>query len=290
MKTYTQVAALIANWKLSGMSKSNLIRNLAEACLGWPYVWGGYGQFCSPENRRAYADRGACSSAEAEQIRKKCPVLSGKQSACAGCKYYPGGRVRFFDCRGFTRWLLQQAGLSLRGAGATSQWNDETNWAEKGPISDLPPEKVCCLFMRQGTKMSHTGMHIGNGVLIHCSGEVKRGKVTDKGWTHYAIPKGLAEEAPVPAPEPAPMPQPALVPTPVTRRLLRKGCRGEDVKELQSALMLLGYDLGKCGADGIFGRKTQAAVRAFQKDESIQVDGIAGPVTYGRLYPEGGGI
>lgn len=290
MKTYTQVAALIANWKLSGMSKSNLIRYLAEACLGWPYVWGGYGQFCSPENRRAYADRSACSSAEADQIRKKCPVLSGKQSACAGCKYYPGGRVRFFDCRGFTRWLLQQAGLSLRGAGATSQWNDETNWAEKGPISDLPQEKVCCLFMRQGTKMSHTGMHLGNGVLIHCSGEVKRGKVTDKGWTHYAIPKGLAEEAPVPAPEPAPMPQPALVPTPVTRRLLRKGCRGEDVKELQSALMLLGYDLGKCGADGIFGRKTQAAVKAFQKDEGIQVDGIAGPVTYSRLYPEGGGI
>lgn len=286
MKTYTQVSALIANWKLSGMSKSNLIRYLAEACLGWPYVWGGYGQFCSPENRRAYADRGACSSAEAEQIRKKCPVLSGKQSACAGCKYYPGGRVRFFDCRGFTRWLLQQAGLSLRGAGATSQWNDETNWAEKGPVSDLPPEKVCCLFMRQGTKMSHTGMHLGNGVLIHCSGEVKRGKVTDKGWTHYAIPKGLAEEAPTP---PAPQPDPAPAPAPL-RRLLRKGCRGEDVKELQSALIVLGYDLGKCGADGIFGRKTQAAVKAFQKDEGIQVDGIAGPVTYSRLYPEGGAL
>ena len=63
MKTNTQVASLIANWKLSGMSKSNLIRYLAEACLGWPYVWGGYGQFCSPENRRAYADRSACSSA-----------------------------------------------------------------------------------------------------------------------------------------------------------------------------------------------------------------------------------
>lgn len=286
MKTYTQVSALIANWKLSGMSKSNLIRYLAEACLGWPYVWGGYGQFCSPENRRAYADRGACSSAEAEQIRKKCPVLSGKQSACAGCKYYPGGRVRFFDCRGFTRWLLQQAGLSLRGAGATSQWNDDTNWAEKGTISDLPSEKVCCLFMRQGTKMSHTGMHLGNGVLIHCSGEVKRGKVTDKGWTHYAIPKGLAEEAPTP---PAPQPDPAPAPAPL-RRLLRKGCRGEDVKELQSALIVLGYDLGKCGADGIFGRKTQAAVKAFQKDEGIQVDGIAGPVTYSRLYPEGGAL
>ena len=28
-----------------------------------------------------------------------------------------------------TTRLLQQAGLSLKGAGATSQWNDDSNWA-----------------------------------------------------------------------------------------------------------------------------------------------------------------
>ena len=40
--------------------------------------------------------------------------------------------------------------------------------------------------MRDGSSMSHTGMHLGNGEIIHCSGEVKRGKAADRGWTHYA--------------------------------------------------------------------------------------------------------
>ena len=275
MKTYTEINVLISQWKAEGLSKGEIIRRTAEACIGWPYVWGGYGQFCTPANRKAYADRGSCSTAEAEQIRKKCQVLNGKKAACDGCKYYPGGRVRFFDCRGFTRWLMQQAGLSLKGAGATSQWNDASNWAEKGSVSDLPMGKVCCVFMREGTKMSHTGMHVGNGVVIHCSGEVKQGKVTDRGWTHYAVPVGLAGETPQPAPEPQP-----------DRPMLRKGSRGEAVREMQQKLISLGYDLGKCGADGIFGRKTLAAVKKFQKTNGLKADGIVGPLTYGKLYPK----
>ena len=48
--------------------------------------------------------------------------------------------------------------------------------------------------------------------------------------------------------------------------------------------MDLGYDLGVYGADGIFGKKAMAAVKAFQRDCGIKADGIAGPVTYGKLY------
>ena len=42
--------------------------------------------------------------------------------------------------------------------------------------------------------MSHTGLHIGDGFIIHCSGEVKEGSIDDTSWTHYAIPKGLYSE------------------------------------------------------------------------------------------------
>jgi murein L,D-transpeptidase YcbB/YkuD len=35
--------------------------------------------------------------------------------------------------------------------------------------------------------------------------------------------------------------------------------------------------------DGIFGPQTEAAVRAFQKDKHLQVDGIAGPITWPAL-------
>ena len=279
MNNFKQVESLIVQWKASGLSVSEIVCKTAEACLGWPYVWGAYGQKCTPSHRKAYANRSACPSGEAEQIRKKCPVCSGKKSSCDGCKYYPGGPVLDFDCRGFTRWVLGQAGISLLGAGATSQWNNSSNWAKKGLIADLPDGQVCCLFMQNGKKMSHTGLHVGGGSVIHCSGEVKRGKASDKGWTHYAVPKGVAGET-LPGLEVQPATQASVT---VSRPMLRKGSRGEAVRELQAKLMKLGYDLGVYGADGIFGKKTLAAVNAFQKDCGIKVDGIAGPVTWGCL-------
>ena len=58
---------------------------------------------------------------------------------------------------------------------------------------------------------------------------------------------------------------------------LYNGCRGEKVKELQQALIDLGFLKGK--ADGIFGNNTENAVRAFQKKYKLDVDGLAGPKT-----------
>lgn len=52
---------------------------------------------------------------------------------------------------------------------------------------------------------------------------------------------------------------------------------GADVKELQAALLARGYKVVK--ADGVFGPITDKAVRAFQSDEKLAVDGIAGPKT-----------
>lgn len=62
--------------------------------------------------------------------------------------------------------------------------------------------------------------------------------------------------------------------------VLKAGSRGEAVKELQQRLAGLGY---RIGADGIFGPATQAAVRRFQKDRGLVVDGIAGPKTRATL-------
>ena len=62
-------------------------------------------------------------------------------------------------------------------------------------------------------------------------------------------------------------------------RTLEKNMTGADVKELQSMLIALGYDLGDWGADGDFGSDTQSAVKQFQKDYHLVVDGIAGPDT-----------
>lgn len=65
--------------------------------------------------------------------------------------------------------------------------------------------------------------------------------------------------------------------TPVT--ILRYGSNGAEVKELQEDLIALGYDLGIWGADGDYGNATVNAVKKFQQNEDLKVDGIAGPVT-----------
>lgn len=58
---------------------------------------------------------------------------------------------------------------------------------------------------------------------------------------------------------------------------------GDDVKELQKCLIELDYDCGKWGADGDFGDATELAVRAFQKDHKLTVDGDFGPKSFAAL-------
>lgn len=66
--------------------------------------------------------------------------------------------------------------------------------------------------------------------------------------------------------------------------LLTIGDRGEAVERLQNALQRRGYYT--YSVDGIFGPLTASAVRRFQKDFGLQVDGIAGPQTLTTLYEE----
>lgn len=66
-------------------------------------------------------------------------------------------------------------------------------------------------------------------------------------------------------------------------RLLKNGCEGADVKELQEALISLGYDCGRWGADGDYGDATEMAVRDFQGDKQLTVDGDYGPITHKAL-------
>lgn len=69
---------------------------------------------------------------------------------------------------------------------------------------------------------------------------------------------------------------------------LKRGSRGNLVEDLQLALVKLGYSVGSVGADGDYGKNTETAVRKFQTDHGLTVDGIAGNQTqsaiYGKLY------
>lgn len=67
----------------------------------------------------------------------------------------------------------------------------------------------------------------------------------------------------------------------VKRETLRRGSRGADVTYLQQRLTAKGYGVGKI--DGIFGQKTLEAVKAYQAEHGLKVDGIVGAKTWASL-------
>jgi peptidoglycan hydrolase-like protein with peptidoglycan-binding domain len=90
--------------------------------------------------------------------------------------------------------------------------------------------------------------------------------LNDKHHTATAVTNGIQSDGSIPAA--------------ATMPLLKKGSQGEAVKKLQQTLNGKGYKLTE---DGDFGNKTEAAVKAFQKANGLEVDGEVGPMTWGVL-------
>lgn len=261
MNNYIQVDQFVKELKDQGKTAQEIIWLLALACVEWPYVFGAAGALCTPRNRKERA------SAAHPTIVSSCQVLNGKKDHCNGCKWLPDGvNVRQFDCRGFTRWTAAQVGITIAGAGATSQWNDEKNWSRKGTIDTIPQDQLACLFVKKGAKMEHTGWGL-NDETVECSNGVQHFTKRKKKWTHWAVPKGLE----------------GAIPLPDVKPTIKKGSKGPEVTELQNDLMQLGYPLPKYGADGDFGKETKAALIQFQKDHGLTPDGICGPLTWAAI-------
>lgn len=265
MNNAKQVDSLIQEWKAAGKDRAYIAWHAALACVSWPYVFGARGEYCTVQNRHSrYSD-------DHPTIRTKCKGYDS--GSCTGCKWYPNSeRVRCYDCRGFTYWCLKQVGILINGTGATSQWNTEANWAGEGEIGTVPTDTLVCLFVKKGSKMEHTGFGFNNETC-ECSNGVQHFTSRNKKWTHWAVPAGLYSTDPQPEPEPVPGWRPTI----------RRGSKGPEVGECQTMLVKLGYDIGACGIDGDFGRATEKAVREFQGDHKLVVDGVVGPMTWDAL-------
>lgn len=243
------------------MTKNQMIADFALGAVGCAYVYGATGQPCTPAYRKARAEQ---YPAYAAQIRSNCPELKSGSGSCEGCKYQ--GR-KAYDCAQLTRYAAKAAGLTLP-SGASSQWN-KGDWAEQGKIDTLPTDRVCFVYMERASAspMGHTGVYLGDGTVVdargHSTGVVRRA-LKDTGWTHWAILRGQDGER-------------DTLPT------LCQGSTGESVARAQQQLAALGYDLGASGADGIYGSKTAAAVKAFQRAAGLTVDGVIGPATWAAL-------
>lgn len=261
--------------------RSDIIRAKALSLVGSPYVWGGTGDRCTVPHRqqriRQYPDR-------ADGIITSCPALQSGRSDCVpGCRHI--GR-RMIDCAQLVRLSYQAAGISLP-SGASSQWR-RGKWIKQGPIADMPMDTVCAVYRekRGSNPMGHTGVYLGDGTVVDARGSrygTLHRPLTSYPWTHYAVMPGMDDlieallpDVPPSTPSLAPGKPPVTMGTPV----LRYGHRGADVARLQGLLTAAGYPLEQ---DGIFGRQTREAVRAYQAAHGLTVDGMVGQQTWTSL-------
>lgn len=173
-------------------------------------------------------------------------------------------------CKGYA-WNNGKKKSEVPGKSANGMFD----WAKKkgaewGAIGTIP--EVPGVAVRFD---GHVGYYVGNGYVIEWRGfnyGCVRTKFSGRKWTHwYRLPwidygVGALLKAFV-----------------LGERELRKGITGNDVKDMQTRLKELGYDLGKYGIDGDFGSDTQAAVMKFQEDNGLEATGVYGAATHEKL-------
>ena len=192
-----QVDQLIAERRAQiaagGILLSPACWDLALAMIGWPYVYSAWGAACTTSERRK-----RYNMTEIENIVKACQVLNGSRGSCSGCKWYmDGDRVRCFDCRGFSKFVIEAiTGFALYGDTCASQWSHAANWCRKGQIGkdQIPEGVLVCLYIYNGTKWTHTGLYL-NGSTCECSSGVQYFETMKKNrWTHWAVAACFKDE------------------------------------------------------------------------------------------------
>ena len=204
------------------------------------------------------------------------------------------------DCQEMVEEAVRRAGGSMSYPGSNAMARAVSGLSPLKDALKAGLEPGMALFIREDGgdypakyhadglgNFSHVGLYAGEDALtdtdkygkprscnvVHSSATMGRvaGSTLSNGWTHAGYFREIDYgESKAPASD-------------LGDRILKRGDTGSDVIEMQENLMVIGYDLGRYGADGKFGAETEAAVRAFQKDADLVVDGKYGSITHKAL-------
>lgn len=225
----------------------------AIAQLGRPYWYGTYGQL----------------GTQALYIRK-----SGQYPAYYKWSYTPeAANQKVHDCAGLIKGYLWCD--SPDAAPAYNKLQDKSAKGlysackEKGKIKTLPETPGTLVFMS-----GHVGVYIGGGEVVEARGHdygVVKTRLSERPWKNWGICPYITYEQE--------KGEVCNVEVPV----LKKGAKGACVKAMQQLLIANKCSCGWKGADSSFGPATDKALRQYQKQQGLSVDGSCGPKTWASL-------
>ena len=230
----------------------------------WGYIWGTAGVLWT--------------AARQKQIEQTTD--SDRKSARQYGSKWIGHTVA--DCSGLFSWAFKQLGGYMYHGSNTmgDKYCTAKGELKKGKRDDGKELKPgTAIFTHSTERRGHVGLYIGDGWVIEASGTINgviKSKITISKWVEWGELKGVdyenAGQDVITDPEEN-----------MTYGTIRKGDKGPVVKYAQQLLMDKGFALPKYGADGDYGSETVSAVKAFQKANGLNADGVIGKNTWAKL-------
>ncbi len=226
--------------------------NWLEKQLGSIYVWGGQGEIEFNDDwikKMETSDKNAQRAIALYKKRKN----EGKDPIAA------------YDCSGLiVRFLLDNDLIQ-------SDMSSSSLYSICDSIKRSQLKKGDFVFRHNGTAIHHVGVYVGDSMVIHAKGRdvgVVLEHIDVNGeeyWNRYARFDFSEEEK-------------KTFPTIYLNK------KGKAVRICQIMLNELGFICGNI--DGVFGAKTQFAVKKFQEEKNLTVDGIVGEKTWNSIISE----
>nr|DAI68149.1 MAG TPA: N acetylmuramidase [Caudoviricetes sp.] len=199
------------------------------------------------------------------------------------CQDHRWGEDGDYDCSSAVITAWEQAGVPVKSKGATYTGNMLSVFTANGFVDvTAQVNRSTGAGLKRGdvllNTVHHTAMYCGDGKEVEAS-------INEKGTAHGGTPGDqTGKEFLIRTYRNYPWTNVLRYiggnsATATTKNYLEIGDSGAAVKTMQLMLIECGYSCGTAGADGEFGSGTDAALRKFQKDNSLVVDGQYGPAS-----------
>lgn len=203
-----------------------------------------------------------------------------------------------YDCSSLVCHVVQNSGIPVMDNGASYTGNMREAFLKSGFVNVTSQVSLMdCRGMKRGdillNDQSHTCIYIGNKQIVQAGGPNGHPEPGDqtgeeiKVMNYYNFPWSVVLRYPYNAGDPNSIQpdEPYIEPEHINHsdypEIIRYADWGEEVKDIQTKLRVLGYYKGEL--DGRFGEQTLAAVMKFQEKNRLAMDGEVGPLTKAAL-------